>query len=62
MDVVEVAMIRAHAKRGAIDRRKCAFITVVNLRLIPFERAGSGNRTHMASVEGWNFTTKLYPQ
>jgi type I restriction enzyme R subunit len=24
--------------------------------------AGSGNRTRMASLEDWNFTTKLYPQ
>ena len=23
--------------------------------------AGDGNRTHMASLEGWNFTTKLHP-
>lgn len=26
------------------------------------ERAGSGNRTRMASLEDWNFTTKLYPR
>ena len=25
-------------------------------------KAGSGNRTRMASLEGWNFTTKLHPQ
>jgi hypothetical protein len=24
--------------------------------------AGSGNRTRIASLEGWCFTTKLYPQ
>jgi hypothetical protein len=23
--------------------------------------AGDGNRTHMASLEGWSFTTKLHP-
>ena len=23
--------------------------------------AGSGNRTRLASLEGWNFTDKLYP-
>ena len=26
------------------------------------ERAGSGNRTRMASLEDWNFTIKLYPR
>ena len=25
------------------------------------ERAGNGNRTRMASLEGWNFTIKLCP-
>lgn len=24
--------------------------------------AGGGNRTHMASLEGWNFTIKLHPR
>ena len=24
--------------------------------------AGSGNRTRMANLEGWSFTTKLYPR
>ncbi len=24
--------------------------------------AGSGNRTRMISLEGWSFTTKLYPR
>src|SRR5687768_8970462 len=28
----------------------------------PMGKAGDGNRTHMASLEGWNFTTKLHPQ
>jgi hypothetical protein len=23
--------------------------------------AGDGNRTHIASLEGWSFTTKLHP-
>jgi hypothetical protein len=23
--------------------------------------AGDGNRTHVASLEGWNFTIKLHP-
>ncbi len=27
-----------------------------------FSGAGSGNRTRLASLEGWNFTTKLCPQ
>src|SRR3954452_17430165 len=26
------------------------------------ERAGRGNRTLLASLEGWSFTTKLYPR
>src|SRR5581483_10719388 len=26
------------------------------------QRAGSGNRTRLASLEGWSFTTKLYPR
>jgi hypothetical protein len=25
-------------------------------------RAGNGNRTRMASLEGWNFTIKLCPR
>ncbi len=25
-------------------------------------KAGDGNRTHMASLEGWNFAIKLHPQ
>jgi hypothetical protein len=24
--------------------------------------AGDGNRTHIASLEGWGFTTKLHPR
>ena len=24
--------------------------------------AGDGNRTHIASLEGWSFTTKLHPR
>ncbi len=28
----------------------------------PPEKAGDGNRTHMTSLEGWSFTTKLHPQ
>jgi hypothetical protein len=24
--------------------------------------AGDGNRTHVASLEGWSFTIKLHPQ
>ena len=34
-------------------------------RFRPSERglgAGSGNRTRIASLEGWSFTTKLYPR
>jgi hypothetical protein len=27
-----------------------------------FLGAGGGNRTRMASLEGWNFTTKLHPR
>ena len=37
----------------------------LTIHLEPFEeigRAGSGNRTRMASLEDWNFTIKLYPQ
>ena len=26
------------------------------------KRAGSGNRTRMASLEGWSFAIKLYPR
>jgi hypothetical protein len=26
------------------------------------KRAGNGNRTRMASLEGWNFTIKLCPR
>jgi hypothetical protein len=26
------------------------------------EKAGNGNRTRMASLEGWNFTIKLCPR
>jgi hypothetical protein len=25
------------------------------------KKAGDGNRTHLASLEGWCFTTKLHP-
>ena len=25
-------------------------------------KAGDGNRTHITSLEGWSFTTKLHPQ
>ena len=25
------------------------------------KKAGDGNRTHMASLEGWSFTIKLHP-
>ncbi|MEY2480793.1 MAG: hypothetical protein QOI04_1720 [Verrucomicrobiota bacterium] len=29
---------------------------------IDIESAGNGNRTRMASLEGWNFTIKLCPR
>ena len=32
------------------------------LRVWPDNGAGSGNRTRIASLEGWSFTTKLYPR
>lgn len=51
----------AKAERFAIDPSSEAIMAVL-VGKAPFIRAGSGNRTHMASVEGWNFTTKLYPQ
>ena len=26
------------------------------------KKAGDGSRTHVASLEGWSFTTKLHPR
>jgi hypothetical protein len=43
------------------------FKGLINEHLIALKRmnqkngAGDGNRTHMASLEGWSFTTKLHP-
>src|ERR1043166_7123417 len=34
----------------------------IRLLKIKRNRAGNGNRTRMASLEGWNFTIKLCPQ
>ena len=35
---------------------------VYALRSTLRKKAGDGNRTHMASLEGWSFTIKLHPQ
>src|ERR1700736_3942245 len=34
----------------------------IPLAKIDMKRAGNGNRTRMASLEGWNFTIKLCPR
>ncbi len=31
------------------------------LKIVREEKAGDGSRTHIASLEGWCFTTKLHP-
>ncbi len=41
----------------------CVFLFLLKptVRLTRFDGAGDGNRTHIASLEGWSFTTKLHP-
>jgi hypothetical protein len=41
----------------AMDVRAAAMPVSVSVS----QRAGNGNRTRMASLEGWNFTIKLCP-
>ena len=55
--------MHAHAN-GALGYIKRA-ITGVRSRdrvFLEKEIAGNGNRTRMASLEGWNFTIKLCPR
>src|SRR5437764_13724427 len=42
----------------AFDVRATAVPVWIKVR----QRAGNGNRTRMASLEGWNFTIKLCPR
>jgi hypothetical protein len=42
--------------------RKCSTTELQKPKKNKRNRAGDENRTHMASLEGWNFTTKLHPQ
>ena len=62
------ARMRARREIGAVDetRTRDLHLGKVALYQLSYYRmvfgAGDGNRTHVASLEGWNSTIELHPQ
>jgi hypothetical protein len=51
---------RAPKASATNANRNVVFMLGINQKAL--DGAGSGNRTRIASLEGWSFTTKLYPR
>ena len=60
--------LKLQAEHGAVDetRTRDLHLGKVALYQLSYYRrrfgAGDGNRTHVASLEGWNSTIELHPQ
>ena len=53
--------VRNHSQRLQIGRCRFQWVPILKPRPGWGHGAGDGNRTHVASLEGWGFTTKLRP-